>query len=151
MVGIFVSGGSKVFAKGATITGNGDGGVIVEGDSYVDLDGANVSDNFGHGVSVDNSEVSAVNAIISNNGVEQIYNELNIDSSSVNESQLEYIIDQAINKQCDISKKDEILNVLSNTAIFAGIASAEPIIAAVSVVLSCSLATLQHYKSIFKS
>ena len=122
MAGIFVSGNSKVFAKGATITGNADGGVIVEEGSYADLDQANVSNNFGHGVSVDNSEVSAVNAIINNNDVEKIYSDLGIDPKFVNAEQLEFIINQAIDKQCDTTKRDEILTVLNNTAIFAGIA-----------------------------
>lgn len=150
MAGIYVSGNSKVFAEGATITGNVGGGVVVEGGSYAALDGANISNNFGHGVSVQDSKVSAVNAIIKNNGVEAIYSDLGIDPKIINHEQLEFIITQVIHKECKKARRGEVIqDVLGNTALFSGIASVDPIIVAVSAVVACGLVTLKHYKSLF--
>jgi len=149
MAGIVVKGGGKVFINGATITENGGGGVIVEEGSFVDMDGANISNNFGDGVSVDNSQITAVNAVIENNGIEAIYFDLEIDRTMVNDCQLEFFIDQALDG--NLNGSSQILKILSNTAVFSGIATTDPFIAVASAIAACSVATLQRYKSFFSS
>ena len=151
MVGIVVEGNSVVIADGANISGNHGGGVKVQSGSHASLDNANISNNIGDGVHVSDSTVNANGAIILNNGIQTVYNELSIDPEVFDSEKLEALIIKAIEEKSNNNPLSKIMDWANNAAIFATIAGSEPLIAAISAIASCSIEVLQRYLNIIKS
>ncbi|HII4333296.1 TPA: right-handed parallel beta-helix repeat-containing protein [Vibrio parahaemolyticus] len=152
MVGIFVGSGSKVYAKGAKISNNGGDGVIVEDGSYAELDGADISGNEHAGVRVSgDSVVSAENARIENNGLQKLYAELGLTPEQLTPELLKDLIEQLIEKDRKGWDDKQFMDSIAHGSAFATLASSEPFIGAVSVLLAYSIPKLRALKAMFSS
>lgn len=155
MAGIRVSGKSQVTIIGGKIERNGGGGIVVDGgDAIVDVrGGTKIHDNYGDGVSVfgDGSIVTVESADIANNGLEQAYGILNIDSSQITEEQLEALINKVISSYSDADTEssvvEDVLTWANSTAIFATVAGSDPLVAAISAAVAYGVTNLKALKS----